>query len=168
VRCFSAAQEKKEKYATKKWHNRKILERELLIKHRRKQRLKSLSKEESPSKTASEEEEGDDNDDDDTESRYDTATTLAHLLGMRSLQEPINRGSTSQASRAASALVEEEERVEGRAHERPSERRSTEPMVPPSMSVALHSRAQSPRTSLVGRPMTLTPETRAPSSGVRT
>jgi hypothetical protein len=94
VRRFSAAQEKKEKHATKKWRNRKILEREALIKRCRKQRLEGLSEEESPSETASEEE-GDDDDDDDAGSRYDTATTLAHLLGVRSLQEPVGGGSTS-------------------------------------------------------------------------
>jgi hypothetical protein len=95
VRRFSAAQEKKEKHATKKWRNRKILEREALIKRCRKQRLEGLSEEESPSETASEEEGDDDDDDDDARSRYDTATTLAHLLDVRSLQEPVGGGSTS-------------------------------------------------------------------------
>jgi hypothetical protein len=62
----------------------------------------------------------------------------------------------------------EEERIEGRAPEGPSGRGSTEPVVPPSSSVALHSRAQSPRTSLAGKSVTPPPETRTSSSGVRT
>jgi hypothetical protein len=79
------AQEKKEKDAAKKRCNWKILEREALIKRRRKQRLEGLS-EESPSEMASEEEgDDDDDDDDDAESRYDTMTTLAHLPDVRSL-----------------------------------------------------------------------------------
>jgi hypothetical protein len=75
-----------------------------LIKHRRQQWLEGLPKEESRSETTSEEE-GDDDDDDDAGSRYDTATTLAHLLDVRSLQEPVGEGSTSQASRAALAPI---------------------------------------------------------------
>jgi hypothetical protein len=48
VRCFSVSQEKKEKDAAKKRRNRKILEREALIKRRHKQRLEGLPEEESP------------------------------------------------------------------------------------------------------------------------
>jgi hypothetical protein len=48
VRHFSTAQEKKEKDAAKKRRNKKILEREALIKCHRKQRLKGLFEEESP------------------------------------------------------------------------------------------------------------------------
>jgi hypothetical protein len=52
--------------------------------------------EESSSEIALEEEgDDDDSDDDDAESRYDTATTLAHLPNIWSLQEPINGGLTS-------------------------------------------------------------------------
>jgi hypothetical protein len=58
------AQEKKEKDATKKQCNRKILEREALIKCRHQQRLEGLSEEESPSKMASEEEDEDSDDND--------------------------------------------------------------------------------------------------------
>jgi hypothetical protein len=39
--------------------------------------------------------EKDDDDDDDVESWYDTVTALAHLPDVRSLQEPVGRGSTS-------------------------------------------------------------------------
>jgi hypothetical protein len=85
VRRFSTAQEKKEKDAVKKRRNRKILECEALIKRCHKQRLEGLSKEESPSETASEEEGDDDDNDDDAKSRYNTATTLAHLPDVRSL-----------------------------------------------------------------------------------
>jgi hypothetical protein len=96
VRRFSAAQEKKEKDATKKRRNRKILVHEELIKHSHKQRLEGLSEEESPFEIASEEEDDDDDgDDDDAKSRYDTATTLSYLPDVRSLQEPVGRGSTS-------------------------------------------------------------------------
>jgi hypothetical protein len=113
-----------------------------LIKHHRKQRLEGPSEEESPSETASEEEGDDDDDDDDAGSWYDTATTLAHLPNMRSLQEPVGGGSTSQALWVASVPIKgEEERAEGRAHKKPSERGSAEPMVPPSTLVAPHPRA---------------------------
>jgi hypothetical protein len=163
------AQNKKEKDVRKKWQNRKILEREALNKHRRQQRLKGLPVEESPSETMLEEEDDDDDsDDDDAESRYDTTTMLAHLPDMRSLQEPIGEGSTSQASRATSAPVEGmEERTEGRAHEGPLERGSAEPIVPLSTSVVPHPHARSPRTSL-GRSTMPMPKTRAPSSDMRT
>jgi hypothetical protein len=96
VRRFSVAQEKKEKDAAKKRGNRKILEREALIKRCRQQRLEGLPKEESPSEMALEEEgDGGDDDDVDAGSRYDTATALAHLPDVRSLQEPVSGGSTS-------------------------------------------------------------------------
>jgi hypothetical protein len=168
VRCFAAAQEKKDKDAVKKQRSRKILEREALIKRCRKQRLEGLPEEESPSEMTSGEED-DDDDDDDAELRYDTATTLAYLPDVRFLQEPVGGGSTSQASRVASAPIEgEEEWTEGRAHEGPSGRRSAEPVVLPSSSVALHPRARSPWTSLAGKSTPPPPETRAPSSGVRT
>jgi hypothetical protein len=108
VRRLSAAQEKKEKEAAKTRRNRKICEREELLKCHRQQRLEGLPKEESPSETASEEEE-EDSDEDDAGSRYDTGTFLAHLPDVRSLQGPVSGGSTSQASRAASAPVEGEE-----------------------------------------------------------
>jgi hypothetical protein len=93
VRRFSVAQEKKEKDATKKRCNRKILEREAFIKRRRQQRLEGLPEEESLSETALEEE--DDSDDNDAGSRYDTATFLAHLPDVWSLQGPVGGGSTS-------------------------------------------------------------------------
>jgi hypothetical protein len=146
----------------------KILEREALIKHHRQQWLEGLPKEESRSETTSEEE-GDDDDDDDAGSRYDTATTLAHLLDVRSLQEPVGEGSTSQASRAALAPIEgEEEQEERRAREGPLERGSAEPIVLLLTSVAPRPRTRSPRTSLAGSSATPMPETRAPSSGMRT
>jgi hypothetical protein len=78
----------------KKRRNRKILEREVLIKRCHQQRLDGLPEEESPSKMASEEEE-DDSNDNDAGSRYDTATFLVHLPNVRSLQGPAGRGSTS-------------------------------------------------------------------------
>jgi hypothetical protein len=156
VRCFAVAQEKKDKDAVKKQRSRKILEREALIKRHRKQRLEGLPKEESPSEMTSGEED-------------DTATTLAYLPDVRFLQEPVDGGLTSQTSRAALTPVEgEEEWTEGRAHEGPSGRRSAEPVVLPSSSVALHPRARSPWTSLAGKSTPPPPETRAPSSGVRT
>jgi hypothetical protein len=109
VRRFSAAQEKKEKDAVKKRRNRKILEREALIKRCHKQRLEGLPEESLP-KTASREEDDDNDDgDDDAESWYDTATTLAHLPDVRSLQEPVGGGLTSQALRAASTPIEGKE-----------------------------------------------------------
>jgi hypothetical protein len=64
--------------------NRKILECEVLIKHRCQQRLEGLPEEESPSEMASEEED-DDSDNNDAGSWYDTATFLAHLSDVRSL-----------------------------------------------------------------------------------
>jgi hypothetical protein len=86
---------------------------------------------------ASEEDEDEDSDDNGAESRYDTASFLAHLPDMRSLQGPVGGGSTSQASRAASTPVErEEEPAGGRAREGPLERGSTAPRVPSMMSVA--------------------------------
>jgi hypothetical protein len=42
-----------------------------------------------------EEDDGDDDGNDDAESRYDTATSLAHLPDVRFLQEPAGGGSTS-------------------------------------------------------------------------
>jgi hypothetical protein len=90
------AQKKKEKDATKKWRNRKILEHEALNKRHRQQRLEGLPMEESPYETASgEEDDGDDDMDDDAESWYDTATALAHLPDMRFLQELVGGWSTS-------------------------------------------------------------------------
>jgi hypothetical protein len=167
VRSLSAAREK-EKDVAKTWHDRKICEREVLLKHRHQQRLEGLPKEESPSESASEEE-GDDSDDNDARSRYNTVTFLAHLPDVRSLQGPVGGGSTSQASRAASVLVEgEEERSEERAHEGPSERRSTEPGVPLTMSAAPRMHARSPCTLSAGGTATSTLEAGVPSSGVRT
>jgi hypothetical protein len=84
VRRLSTAQEKKEKDTVKMRRDRKIHERETLLKRRRQQRLEGLPEEESPSETASEKE-SDDNDDSDAGSQYDTMTFLAHLPGMRSL-----------------------------------------------------------------------------------
>jgi hypothetical protein len=166
VRRLSTAQ-KKEKDTTKTRRNRKIREHEALLKRHRQQRLEGLPEEESPSETASEEEDGYNNEDD-PGSRYDTATFLVHLPDVRSLQGPIGGGSTSQASRAASALVEgKEERAKGRALERPLERRSTEPGVP-STSAAPRTRARSPHTSSAGGAATSMPEAGALSSGVRT
>jgi hypothetical protein len=75
VRRLSMAQEKKEKDTTKTWCNRKIHEREALLKHRRQQRLEGLPKEESPSEMASEEEK-EYGDDDDAGSWYDIVTFL--------------------------------------------------------------------------------------------
>jgi hypothetical protein len=85
------AQEKKEKDAMKTRRDRKICEREVLLKHRRQQQLEGLLEEESPSKAASEEE-SDDSDDNDAGSRYDTVTFLMHLPDVRSLQGPIGGG----------------------------------------------------------------------------
>jgi hypothetical protein len=168
VRHLFAAQEKKEKDTVKTWSDWKIHEREALLKHRHQQRLEGLLEEEPPSDTTSEEE-SDDSDDYDSGSSYDTVTFLAHLPDVRSLQGPVGGGSTSQASRAASALVEgEEEQPEGRAHEGPLESRSIELEVPPMMLAAPWMHAQSPRTSSVGRAAALTPEAGAPSLGVRT
>jgi hypothetical protein len=56
--------EKKEKDVAKMRRNRKIHEREALLKCHRQQRLEGLPEEEPPSKTSSEEED-DDNDDND-------------------------------------------------------------------------------------------------------
>jgi hypothetical protein len=92
-----------------------------------------------------------------------------HLPEVRSLQGPVGGGSTSQASRAASAPIEGEEGpAGGGAREGPSEKGSAAPGVLPTMSVAPRPHVRSPRTSLVGRPMTSMPKTRVPSSGVRT
>jgi hypothetical protein len=88
------AQEKKEKDVVKTWRNRKIRKHEALLKRHRQQRLEGLPEEESPSETASEEEDYD-SDDNNVGSRYDTATFLAHLPDVRSLQGPISGGSTS-------------------------------------------------------------------------
>jgi hypothetical protein len=114
---------------------------------------------------ASEEDEDEDSDDKDAESRYDTATFLAHLPDVRSLQGPVGEESTSQASRPWSRGGRA---MEGRAREGSLERGSVAPGVPPTMSVAPRPHVRSPQTSLVGGPKTSTPETRAPSSGVRT
>jgi hypothetical protein len=116
MRRLSAAQKKKEKDATKKCQVRKALKREALNRHRRQQRLEGLPIKESPFETASEEDDDDDSDDSGAKSRYDTVTFLAHLPDMRSLQGPVGGGSTSKASRAASAPIEVEEKpVGGRA-----------------------------------------------------
>jgi hypothetical protein len=108
VRRHSTAQDKKEKDAVKTWRARKVCEREVLLRCRRQQWLEGLPEEESPSETTSEEE-SDDSDDNNAGSWYDTATFLSHLLDVRSLQGPDGEGSTSRASRAASALVEGKE-----------------------------------------------------------
>jgi hypothetical protein len=63
MRRLSVSQEKKKKDDAKTWRNRKILEREALLKHHCQQRLEGLPKEETPSKIASEEEEDDVSDD---------------------------------------------------------------------------------------------------------
>jgi hypothetical protein len=129
------AQEKKKKDATKKRCNRKILEREALLKRRRQQRLVGLP-EESLSETASGEDDGDDDGDDDAELWYDTTTSLAHLPDMRFMQEPAVRGSTSQTSRVASTPIEgEEEQTVRRAPQGPSGKGSTELAVLPSLLV---------------------------------
>jgi hypothetical protein len=94
VRRLSTDTEKKEKDAAKTWCDRKIREREALLKRHRRQWLQGLPEEESPSKTVSEEE-SDDNNDNDAGSRYDIATFLAHLPDVRSLQGPVGGGSTS-------------------------------------------------------------------------
>jgi hypothetical protein len=78
----------------KTWSDRKIHEREALLKHHHQQRLEGLLEEESPSDTTSEEE-SDDSNDNDAGSSYDTVTFLAHLPDVRSLQGPIHGGSTS-------------------------------------------------------------------------
>jgi hypothetical protein len=111
------AQKKEEKDAAKKQSKRKFLKHEAWNKRRRQQRLEGIPVEESPSEMASEEEDDGDSEDDDAGSRYDTVTTLAHLPDVQSLQEPVDGGSTSRASRATSTPVEgSEERVEGRAY----------------------------------------------------
>jgi hypothetical protein len=99
------AREKKEKDTTKTRRDRKAHEREALLRRRRHQWLEGLPKEESPSESVSEKE-SEDSDDDDAGSRYDTVTFLAHLLDVWSLQGPVGEGSTSRASRVASAPVE--------------------------------------------------------------
>jgi hypothetical protein len=110
-----------------------------------------------------------DDGDDDVKSWYDTVTTLVHLPNMRFLQEPIGGGSTSQASRVASAPIEGEvERTKRRGPEGPSERGSDEPVVLPSSLVALHTCGRSPRTSSVGKSTVPPPKTKTSSSGVRT
>jgi hypothetical protein len=115
------------------------------------------------------EDEDEGSNDNDAGLRYDTVTFLAHLPDVRPLLEPIGRGSTSQASRAVSVPVEEEEEpTEGRAREGPSERVSATPGVPQGTSVAPRPRVRTPRTSLSGGIATSTSEARAPSSGVRT
>jgi hypothetical protein len=145
VRRLSTAQKKKDKDAAKKRQVRKALEREALNRRHRQQRLEGLPVEESPSEMASDDDDDDDSDDSGAESRYDTMTFLAHLPDVRSLQGPIGGGSTSQASRAALAPVEGEEKLAGgRAREGPSERGSTAPGVLPTTSVVPHPRVQSP------------------------
>jgi hypothetical protein len=115
------------------------------------------------------EKESDDSDNNDAGSRNDTVTFLVHLPDLRSLQGPVSEGSTSQASRAASAPVEgKEERPEGRAREGPSIRRSAEPGVPPTTSVAPWTRARSSRTLSIGGAAASMLEAGASSSGVRT
>jgi hypothetical protein len=162
-------QKKKEKDTAKKRQIRKALTRETLNRRRCQQRLEGLPVEEPRSETALEKEEDEDNDDNGAESWYDTVTFLAHLPDVQSLQGPIGGGSTSQASRAASAPVEgEEEPAGGRAREGPSKRGSITPRVPPMMSVAPRPNVRLPRTSLAGGLTTSSLETRAPSSGVRT
>jgi hypothetical protein len=108
VRRLSTAQEKKEKDVAKMRRNRKICEREVVLRHRHQQRLKGLPEEESSFKMASEEE-SDDSGNNDAGSLYDTATFLSHLPDVWSLQGPVGGGSTSRASRAALAPVEREE-----------------------------------------------------------
>jgi hypothetical protein len=167
VRHLSAAREKKEKDAAKMRRDMKAGERGALLKRHRQQWLEGLPEEESPSKTALEEE-SDDSDNNDAGSRYDIATFLVHLPDVRSLQGPIGGGSTSQASRAASGPVEgKEEQAEGRALEGPSKKRSAEPEVLPVTSSTPRMRARSPRTSSAGGEAPSTPETRAPSIGIR-
>jgi hypothetical protein len=83
VRRLSAAQEK-EKDTAKTRHNRKMREREALLKRHRQPRLEGLPKEEPPSEMTSKEEDGD-NDEDDARSRYDTVTFLTYLPDVRSL-----------------------------------------------------------------------------------
>jgi hypothetical protein len=91
VRRLSVAQEKKEKDAVKTRCDRKIHEREALLKRHRQQRLEGLPEEESPSESVSEEE-SDDSDDNDAGSRCDTMTFLAHLPDVRSLQGLVGGG----------------------------------------------------------------------------
>jgi uncharacterized protein Veg len=86
------AQKKEEKDAAKKHQVKKALEHEALKKRRRQQSLEGILIEESPSEMVLGEDE--DSGDDDAESRYDTATILAHLPDVRPLLEPIG-GSTS-------------------------------------------------------------------------
>jgi hypothetical protein len=99
------AAQKEEKDAAKKRQVLKTLEQEALKKRRRQQSLDGLLLEESPSETVSGED--DDSNDDNGRSRYDTMTSLADLPDVCPFLEPI-RGSTSQASRVASAPVEGE------------------------------------------------------------
>jgi hypothetical protein len=82
-----AAQKKEEKDAAKKRQVRKALEQEALKKRRHQQSLDGLPLEESPSEMVSEEDE--DSGDDDARSRYDTATSLAHLPNVRPLLSPL-------------------------------------------------------------------------------
>jgi hypothetical protein len=130
-----AAQKKEEKDAAKKRQVWKALEQEALKKCRCQQSLDGLPLKESPSETVSGED--DDSDDDDDGSQYDTATSLAHLPDVWPFLEPIG-GSTFQASREASAPVEEEgELGERRARASPSARGATSSGAPQEGSVAL-------------------------------
>jgi hypothetical protein len=79
------AQKKKEKDVAKKRQIRKALEREVMNRCCREQRLEGLPVEESLSETASEEDEDEDSDDNGAESWYDTMIFLAHLPDVRSL-----------------------------------------------------------------------------------
>jgi hypothetical protein len=167
ARRLLAAQKKEEKDAAKKRPVRKALEREALNRRHRQQSLEGLPIEESPSEMVSGEDE--DNSDDDVGLRYDTVTFLVHLPDVRPLLEPIDGGSTSQASREILAPVKGEgEPAEGRARAGPSERGSTSPGVPHGRSVALRPRARSPRALPIGGATMSVSEARVPSTGVRT
>jgi hypothetical protein len=71
----------------KTWRNRKIHEREALLRRRHQQWIEGHPEEESPSKTVSGEE-SDDSSDNDARSRYDTATFLSHLHDVGPCRDP--------------------------------------------------------------------------------
>jgi hypothetical protein len=165
VRRLSMAREKREKDAAKMRCGRRIRECEALLRRCRQQWLEGLPEEESPVESVSEEE----SNDNDTGSQYKTTTFLMHLPDVRSRRYPSAGGSTSQASRAASAPVEgEEDRPEERAHEGPLERRSAEPGIPLTTFAAPRTCTQSPRTLSAGGAAASMPEAGALSPGIRT
>jgi hypothetical protein len=161
-----AAQKEEEKDAAKKHQVRKTLEQEALKKHRRQQSLNRLPLEESPSETVSGED--DDSDDDNAWSLYDTVTSLVDLPDVRPFLEPIG-GSTSQASRVASASVEGEGEPGGKeTGAGPLARGATSSGAPQEGSVAPSPRVRAPQAQTAVGAVASVSEVGAPSRGVRT